>query len=230
MTHLDLELQSLKTETHQMWELVKSQMKKAHEAFIKNDKDLAREIIHNENRVNAHELKIDIDCENIFALFQPVAVDLRFVLAILKINNNLERVGDIAEGIARFIVHSNSKFDEKLIELSQVNLMFEEGCDMLHDVLKAFENEDTNQALGIFKRDELLDEINLNANKVLVDYIQANPENTEQALYILSIIRKLERVGDQSKNIAEEIIFYVEAKVLKHKTSSAKQEESGKGS
>ena len=217
MSHLDEELKHLKREIILMWNLVIQQLKKTQEALITLDKDLAREVIANEKRVNGMELKIDRDCENIFALFNPLAVDLRFVLAILKINTNLERTGDIAEGIAKFITNLSSPLDEKLLEITQVLLMHEEATDMLKDVLEAFEKEDTKLARKIFHRDELLDEINLKANRVIADYIRNNPDKIEQALYIMSTIRKLERVGDQSKNIAEEIIFYVEAKVLKHK-------------
>lgn len=223
MTHLETELHQLKSELTEMWKIVGAQLKKTHEALITFDKDLAREIIAHEKRVNALELKIDRDCENIFALFNPVAVDLRFLLAVLKINNNLERTGDIAEGIAKFIINSQYPFDEKLLEATQVILMYEEATDMLEDVLKAFELEDTKLARSIFKRDEHLDKINFEASGVVTLYIRENLDNIEQGLYILSTIRKLERVGDQCKNIAEEIIFYVEAKVLKH--MSIKKEE-----
>lgn len=216
MTHLDTELQQLKSEITEMWSIVISQLKKTNEALITLDKDLARDVIIHEKRINAMELKIDRGCENIFALFNPVAVDLRFVLAVLKINNNLERTGDIAEGIAKFIICTESHFDEKLLEITQVILMHEEAMAMLKDALKAFETEDTKMARKIFERDEMLDEINLKANSKIAYYIRSNPAQIEQALYILSTIRKLERIGDQSKNIAEEIIFYIEAKVLKH--------------
>lgn len=216
MTHLDTELQQLKAEVTEMWKLVILQLKKTHEALVSFDKDLAREVVSNEKRVNALELKIDRDCENIFALFNPVAIDLRFVLAALKINNNLERTGDIAEGIAKFIISEVEPFDEKLIAVTQVNEMYEEANDMLRDVLNAYEQEDTRLARSVFKRDDLLDEINKKANAAIAEYIRKNPEKIEQGLYILSTIRKLERVGDQCKNIAEEIIFYIEAKVLKH--------------
>ena len=111
MSHLDNELQQLKTETIKMWMLVNLQLTKAKEALLKFDKDLAREVILGERRVNAWELKIDRDCENIFALFNPVAVDLRFVLSALKINNNLERIGDIAEGIAKKITYFELSVD-----------------------------------------------------------------------------------------------------------------------
>lgn len=216
MTHLDEELRQLKSEITSMWNLVVLQLKKTQEALLTLDKDLAHEVIANEKRVNALELKVDRDCENIFALFNPVAVDLRFVLAVLKINNNLERTGDIAEGIAKFILNVSDSFDEKLLLSTEIIKMCEEANDMLADLLEAFEKEDTKLARSIFKRDEFLDDINLRANKIIIDYIRGNPDKMEQALYVLSAIRKLERVGDQSKNIAEEIIFYMEAKVLKH--------------
>ena len=176
--------------------------------------------------VNALELKLDSDCENIFALFNPVAIDLRFVLAVLKINSNLERTGDIAEGIAKHIINTENSFDQKLLEVTQVIIMYEEATAMVEDVYKAFEKEDTKLARGIFKRDELLDEINYNTARTVADYIRGNPDKIEQGLNILSTIRKLERVGDQSKNIAEEIIFYVEAKVLKHMGKAKKNHES----
>ncbi|MBL8103852.1 MAG: phosphate transport system regulatory protein PhoU, partial [Anaerolineales bacterium] len=98
MTHLDTELKALKEDMHEMFRLVLSQLEKSKTALISLDKDLAREVIVNEKRVNSFELKLDRDCENIIALFNPVAVDLRFVLASLKINSNLERIGDIADG------------------------------------------------------------------------------------------------------------------------------------
>ena len=216
MTHLDEELKQLKDDTTAMWKLVVLQLKKTLEALVVLDKDLAHEVISNEKRVNSYELEIDRSCENIFALFNPLAVDLRFTLAILKINSNLERTGDIAEGIARFITKAERSFDEKLLSSSRIIEMYNEANSMLEDVLTAFTNEDTTLARRTFQRDEFLDEINMNANKVVADYIRSNPENVEQGLYIVSTIRKLERVGDQCKNIAEEIIFYLEAKVLKH--------------
>ena len=217
MTHLDTELQLLKGEIISVWHLVIAQLNKTQDSLVRFDKDLAREVVLNEKRVNSYELKIDRDCENIFALFNPVAVDLRFVLAVLKINNNLERTGDIAEGIGKFIVFTDSAFDENLLEAAQVVKMFDVSTTMLSEVLVAFEKEDTSLARSVFKENEVLDNINLKANTVIADFIRKNPDKLEQALYILSTIRKLERVGDQAKNIAEEIIFYVEAKVLKHR-------------
>jgi phosphate transport system protein len=216
MTHLEIEIKRLKTEAVEMFDLVTSQMRKTKEAFEKLDKALAREVDFNEKRVNALELKIDKDCENIFALFNPVAIDLRFVLAVLKINSNLERIGDIADGISRYVNESDVPFDKQLIEVSRIGEMFEMSVKMLTDVQKAFDDENTKLARGIFQKDDLLDEINANANHVVEEYIRSHPENIGQALHIISTIRKLERTGDQVKNVAEEIIFFIEAKVLKH--------------
>lgn len=225
MNHLDIELQHLKSETIKMWSLVNLQLRKGKESLIRLDKDLAREVILSERRVNAHELKLDRDCENIFALFNPVAVDLRCVLAVLKINNNLERTGDIVEGIAKFVTNVDPDFDKKVLEVTRVVEMYEAAISMMDEVLEAFDKENTAIARKVFQQDELLDDINMKANSVIAEYIRnSNPANIEPALYVLSIIRKLERVGDQAKNMAEEIIFYIEAKVLKHRSKSEKQD------
>jgi phosphate transport system protein len=223
MSHLDSELQQLKGETIKMWTLVNNQLQKGKEALINLDKDLAREVILSERRVNAYELKLDRDCENIFALFNPVAVDLRCVLAVLKINNNLERTGDIVEGIAKFVINVDQNFDKQVLGITRVLEMYEAAIQMMSDVLEAFDKENTSIARKVFQQDELLDDINLKANAAIAGYIRSKPENIESALYLLSIIRKLERVGDQAKNMAEEIIFYIEAKVLKHRSKIEKQ-------
>ncbi len=216
MTHLEKELKALKAETVEMWQLVLSQLQKASHSLQSFDKDFAHEVIANEKRVNSMELKIDRDCESIFALYTPVAVDLRLVLATLKIVNNLERIGDIAEGISNFILSEKEPFDKALLKSTRFNQMFAGAIKTVEDVLKAFEEEDTKLARSIFMQDEMLDEINIDANRHITLFIGEHLAKTEQALNVLSIIRRLERVGDQSKNIAEEIIFYVEAKVLKH--------------
>lgn len=225
MTPLENEISALKKELINMWILVQSQLNKAKEAMVQFDKDLAREVLVKEKRVNSFELKIDRDCENIFALYCPVAVDLRFLLAALKINTNLERIGDIAAGIAVYVVESSVNFDVKALESTSILRMYDEAVNILIDTRTAFEKEDTVLARSIFKRDDVLDAINLNAPATIGDLIRANVNSMPEALYMLSIIRKLERVGDQSKNIAEEIIFYVEAKILKHFESSKRKVE-----
>ena len=200
-----------------MWSLVHSQLVKSNIAMVNFDKNLAREVVSREKRVNGSELKIDRDCENIFALLTPVAVDLRFVLAVLKINSNLERIGDIAEGVAKYILSADKPFNPELLKMTETIAMYDEAINMLEDTLTAFENEDTSLARGVFQKDEFLDRINIESTTTTVKYLEKYPEDCYQSLINLSIIRRLERVGDQSKNIAEETIFYVEAKVLKHK-------------
>ena len=168
ITHLDSELERLKSQIQEMGQLVQNQLKKSILAITRLDKDIAREVIFQERRVNAEELKIDRDCENIMALFNPVAIDLRLVFATFKINSHLERIGDNAKGIARYAV------------------------------------------------DVLMDEINKHSDIVLSEYLKTHPEESINALHMASVIHKLERIGDLNKNIAEEIIFFVEANVLKN--------------
>lgn len=216
ITPLEQEINALKAELTDMWILVQSQISSAKEAMVTFDKDLAREVTVKEKRVNAFELKIDRDCENIMALRTPVAVDLRFLLAALKINNNLERIGDIADGIAKYVIESPVNFDADILEKSEVAKMFDEAIAILADVRSAFEKEDTALARSIFKRDESLNTINKAAIGNIATIIKDDVSQVNQALYMLSVVRRLERVGDQSANIAEEIIFYIEAKILKH--------------
>lgn len=225
MTPLENEISALKKELINMWMLVQSQLNNAKEAIIKFDKDLAREVLVKEKRVNSFELKIDRDCENILALYCPVAVDLRFLLAALKINTNLERIGDIAVGVAKYVIESTVNFDEIVLENTSLLRMYDEAVNIVTDTRIAFEKEDTVLARSIFKRDDILDTINVSAPIAITELIKKDLNSMPEALYMLSIFRKLERVGDQSKNIAEEIIFYVEAKILKHFESSKRKED-----
>jgi len=225
MAPIELEIIALKKELVSMWMLVQSQLNKARESMVNFDKDLAREVLVKEKRVNSFELKIDRDCENIFALHCPVAVDLRFLLAALKTNTNLERIGDIAASVAKYVIDSPVNFDKGAMESTPLIRMYDEAINIVTDTRVAFENEDTALARSIFKRDEVLDVINRNAITTIGDIIKADGSSLNEALFMLSIIRKLERIGDQSKNIAEEIIFYVEAKILKHSGASRGKKE-----
>ena len=216
MTHLDTELRQLKEELIDMHRLVQSQVSKCKDALIYFDSDMAREILVTEKRVNALELKIDRDCENILALFNPVAVDLRFVLAALKINSNLERIGDNAESIARYVMDVSDPFPASFIESYAIAEMADIALSMLEDAVKALDLEDTAAARKIFLKDDSLDIINRQATSRTIELMQANNSMPLHFLNLLSIVRKFERIGDQTKNISEEIIFYIEAKVLRH--------------
>jgi len=222
MTHLDSELDQIKQQVIEMMDLVKSQLAKGKEAVLTFDKDLVHEINANENRVNAMELNIDRDVENALALYSPVAIDLRFVMASFKISADLERLGDNAVGIAKYINNVDEQLAPKNLDKIRFTEMYENALAMLDDIFEAFEKEDTKLARKVFIKDAVLNEINSGAANIAIELIKENPDKTHNYLYLLSIIRKLERVGDLSKNIAEELIFYIEAKVLKHKKKKTK--------
>ncbi|MGV3509923.1 MAG: phosphate signaling complex protein PhoU [Sphingobacteriaceae bacterium] len=225
MTHLEEELQKLKLEMTEMAELVTSQIRKSLTALTEGDTDLASEVIFNEKRVNAYELSIDKECENILALLNPFATDMRFVFATLKINSNFERIGDNAEGIAQYLLMAGERFDKELLKLSRFAEMADTANSMLQSISKAYASGDAKLARTIFNQDNILDEINKNATNVIATYLKEKTANIHQALYLLTIIRKLERVGDHITNIAEEIIFHLEAKVLKHIKKANKLDE-----
>ncbi|HXA01228.1 MAG TPA: phosphate signaling complex protein PhoU [Cytophagaceae bacterium] len=219
MNLLETELGELKGDLLDMTVLVKGQLDKAIAAFYTFDKDLAKEVLKNEKRVNGSELKIDSKGEHILALFNPVAIDLRFVVASLKMVSDLERIGDNAKGIAQYVIKCDQPYDKDLIEKLRFKAMTDTALEMLSILSDSFESDNTKLARTIFSKDELMDEINVAANHVITEYLRGNndPEKILQALYLLTIIRKTERVGDYITNIAEEIIFYVKAKVLRHK-------------
>lgn len=222
MNHLHNEIKKLKSSFIEMLDLIKIQVKNSNQSLIKFDKDLAREVVFNEKRVNAFELKIDKDCESIFALFNPVANDLRFVLSTLKSNSNLERMGDNAEGIAAFVLDLDSAFHQEIIKELELDKMSNICIDMLDNVKLAYTNDDTESARILFEKDEELNELNIKANKLISKYILENPENIDNLLRLLILVRKIERTGDLIKSIAEEIIFYVEANVIRHGKNTIK--------
>ncbi len=216
---IESELVLLKKEVDEMWTLVYSQLDRAGEAVLTFDSELAQQVRLRERRVNAMELKIDSDVEDIIALYNPVAIDLRFVLAMLKINTNLERLGDFAEGIARFAIDCKGDsldIDEELFARLRLGEMVRQVLSMLELAKKSLQEENLEMAANVFAKDNLLDEINAEAPKVLADYLSRHPEQALFCLELVSVFRKLERAGDHITNIAEEIVFFIDAKVLKH--------------
>ncbi|MDR2840959.1 MAG: phosphate signaling complex protein PhoU [Paludibacter sp.] len=224
MKHTEKELQTLKEEVSQMWKLVLSQLEKAKQAFLTGDVELAREIASREKRVDAFELKIDSDCENYIALYSPVAVDLRLVLSLIKISITLERIGDFSESIARYIIDSEKRIVgsgelSTLFEDLQIEKMFDILLSMLTDSFVALESENTRIAGKILSKDNEIDKLYHNSLDILTNYLQQNPAFIRSGLKTFLLIRKLERIGDHCSNIVEEIVFYVDAKVLKHSNS-----------
>lgn len=223
MPHIDIELERLKEKLMEMWDLVEVQLQKGREAMIDANHETAKEVIKLGKKVNNYDVKIDRMCEKFFALFTPVAVDLRTVLAVLKINANLERIGDTAEGIAYFVKKQEEPLDPVFLEKTQVLFMYEEAIKMFVDCQKAFIENDTTLAKELIKRDKVLNKIYRKSDETVLLYVKDAPEKMKQGLILLSIIKKLERVGDQVSNISEEIIFYKDAKIVKHKSKKKKK-------
>ena len=201
----------------EMLALCKSQLEKAREAFINNDSDLAEEVLYRETHINALDLKIEKDCERFLALYNPVATDLRFIIAVLKINYELERIADHAFNISKYVVENDKKIAPHLLKVLEFDKMYETIDSMMDHITFAYTEKDVKTARKVFKKDKVLDKININSFKIIEEAIIKDHKIIHDALLVFSVVKKLERVGDLIKNIAEEIIFYIDAEVLKHK-------------
>ena len=199
-----------------MLSLCISQLEKSKEAFRSHDGDLAEEVIITETRVNALDLKIENDCEKFLALYNPVASDLRFIMAILKINFDLERIADHAYGISRYVVDEDKPIAPHLFEVLNFDNMYDTIESMFENITTAFEENDVKSARKVFKKDKILDKINAKSFAIIEEEIKKDNALIGQALLMFAVIKKFERVGDLIKNIAEEIIFYIDAEVIKH--------------
>lgn len=208
---------SIKETGLEMLSLCISQMEKANEALLNHDDDLAEEVINTETRVNALDLKIENDCEKFLALYNPVATDLRFIMAVLKINFALERIGDHANGISKYVVDQQLKIEPRLFTVLKLDKMFNTIKSMFDNIVTAYENNDVKAARKVFKKDKILDKINASSFAIIETEIKKDNSIIDQTLLMFAIIKKFERVGDLIKNIAEEIIFFIDAEVLKHK-------------
>jgi phosphate transport system protein len=216
MSIIEPELTALKDNLLDMLNLVINQIEKCKEAIHKVDVKLAEEIMENEKKINSQELAIDRDCENVLALHTPVAVDLRFVLSALRISNDLERIGDNTNSVARFVKQNNKEITKKLVEEFRLEKMLEVLSSMLLGMKQAFKGEDSALAKETLKKNELFDEFNKKALKTAEAILKEQSANPKIILRLFSIVRALERSGALAKNIGEEIVFHVEAEVLKH--------------
>ncbi|CDN32323.1 Phosphate transport system regulatory protein PhoU [Mucinivorans hirudinis] len=218
MKHTENEIKTIHQAYNTMWELVEQQVRKAYDAFTKGDKNLAREIISREKMVNSQELVVDAHCENFLALFAPVAVDLRFVLSLLQINNNLERIGDFAQSIALFVLYQQTKpLDAELVKRLQLQKMIDTSLKMMELARCSFDSEDSTKANRVLGMDDVIDRANDEVTAIIAEYITAHPEQTKEMLHLLLAIRRIERIGDRLSNIAENVVFYIDAKEIRHK-------------
>lgn len=208
---------ALKTSVNDMWRLVISQLEKAKVALLNNNIETALEIVAREKRVDAFELKIDSDGENYIALYSPVAIDLRLVLSLIKISNTLERIGDFTVSVARHVIEEDCRrVSPSLIEDLRIERMLDILQSMLSETFVCLETENTKFVGKILAKDEEVNHIYRSAIDILTKHLESNPADIRCGLQLLLLIRKLERIGDHCSNIIEEIVFYVDAKVLKH--------------
>ena len=217
MPAIEPELQALKENLLDMFSMVKGQMEKCVKAIQQTDIDIAKAVLDDEKKINVQEISIDRDCENILALHTPVATDLRLVLATLKITNDLERIADSAKSLAKVLCKDISKKEFKWIESLQIVSMLEIIIVMLKEMGTALKKTDTKPALKAAKKDEELNDLFKKALKTTADLIVKNPDDAKMILSLLLMVRNLERSGDLTKNIAEEIVFQMEARIVKHK-------------
>jgi phosphate transport system protein len=211
------ELKALKSNHIEMWNIVQSQVEKSFIALRTGDKLKAHEVITVEPFVNTHELMLDRESADFITLFSPVAVDVRFILSLMKITNNLERIADFAENIAICV---KDKFKEpiptKLFEDLQLEKMMQTTSKMLAMTRDSLIEENTAKCNEVLEMDNILDEINAKSFHVLSSFIKENNEKTEFALYLYTVIKRIERMGDRTSNIVEDIIFFIEARDVRH--------------
>lgn len=212
---LDEHLEKLKTRVIKMCSLVDEQVQFAIKSFEDENLGLAQSVIDRDRKVNKYDVKIDKICQKIFALAQPVAMDLRYIMSSLTINSNLERIGDIAVNIAENVVLIQKKpeffHDTKLEE------MFNLTKRMLKNSIDAFIGGNPELAKEVILTDDVVDRLNAENHQILKSIMKQSPENIEAAVALLVISRELERLADHATNIAEDVFFIVEAQMIKHK-------------
>ncbi|MCX7729124.1 MAG: phosphate signaling complex protein PhoU [Bacteroidia bacterium] len=216
MTHLEEEILKTKTETLKMFQIVIEQVENAYKALFTKDVALAMNVKDKEEQVHRMELEIEKQIENVFALFNPVAIDLRFLLAVLRVIYNLERIGDSTKSIAKIIINKKYILDEDIFNNINLNEIYESAFKSVLLAKQSFESEDVKVAYRLIEKNIDLEELCDEAQIKIASYIRNNPDKTDYGLSLLSMLRKIQRMHDQSKNIAREIVFYLEAKILKH--------------
>lgn len=218
MKYIEQELLHLKNKVIDMWDLTLSQVEKSGDAILAGDLVEAKEVTMRERIVNAVDLAIDSECENIIALYAPVAIDLRFVLAMMRISNDLERIADFCEAFALYVLKNEpGKPQHELMELIHLKEMIGMVTQMLISGRKALEEENSFEAIRVFDMDQQVDQYNLEAVDLLAAHLKEHPDSGRDCLLLYGVVRRLERLGDHCTNLAEELIFYLDAKVLKHK-------------
>ncbi|MDR1990596.1 MAG: phosphate signaling complex protein PhoU [Acidobacteriaceae bacterium] len=215
--HFQEELETLKTRLLEMGGLAEEQVRMAVKGLVDRDRDLLDQTLTGDQPVNNLHIEIDSRCFTLLALYQPMAADLRTIVAAVKINTNLERVGDLAINIAeaahRYTLHPPVK---KLIDIPRMASIAQ---TMLRDALDAFVRRDVDLAQQVLREDDYLDSLKTQIFRELLTYMLQDPSTIEPALDLILVSRHLERIGDHATNIAEDVIFIVSARDVRHHTT-----------
>lgn len=208
------ELIELKKSVLRMGNLVETAISKSIKALLDRDLKLAEEVIGGDDDVNHIEIVIDEKCLDLLALRQPVAVDLRFIAAVMKINSDLERMGDLAVNIAETAKYLATQPELK-ISLDFTKMM-EFTQKMVRESLDALINRDPKLARRVCLEDDVVDDLKKQMFDELIKHMKENPETAERATHLMLVSRHLERIADQATNIAEDVVYMVEGKIIKH--------------
>jgi phosphate transport system protein len=212
--HLQREIDKLKKSLLSLCALVEDQVQSAVQAVINRDEALAREIVERDLKIDHLEVEVEEECLKTLALHQPVAADLRLIISALKINSDLERIGDMAVNIARKAVVLAS---EPPVELAfDLGEMWSKTHAMLRDSLDSLVNMDVGLAQNVCARDDEIDAMKHALRGEMEDRIRGNPENVKQYLRLMAISRNLERIADLATNIAEDVIYLAQGKIIRH--------------
>lgn len=214
MQHLHREIEGVKKEIIREASLVETNLRESIKALMTRDLHLAEDITRRDNIIDDLEVEIEEECLKIFALYQPVAVDLRYLVAFLKLNNDLERIGDLATNIASRAASLAAK--DQLDIPSQIPEMSELVQKMLKDSLDALVDLDNEKARAVLIQDDAVDNLHISMYQSVGDQIQADPKNVGIWMEILAVSRYLERVADHCTNIAEDVEYMVNGRIQRH--------------
>jgi len=213
--YLEDGLEELRTKLIKMGSLVEEQIDFALKCLFEGNKELGNIVIDRDSKVDIYDVKIDKLCQKIFALTQPVAVDLRLIMSALKINNDLERIGDIAVNI----VERANKLEGKLYLLKEFGIteMAEKAKIIVSKTIDSIVNNDHEIAMGVIKSDTIIDKMETDIFENIIGKMESDSAIIRTGVICLSLVKNLERLADHSTNIAEEIVFLVDSKIIKHK-------------
>jgi phosphate transport system protein len=214
--HFVEELEQLKTKLLEMSSLVEAAIQRSISAVIHKDRSAAEQVFRNEERINEIEIEIDEFAINLLALQQPMAADLRLIVAALKINTDLERMGDLSVNIAQ---RATSLMEEPVIK-PMIDIPHIAGLvqSMVRKALDAFVSRDADLARSVLASDDAVDSLRSACYHELVSFMEKDPQNIRQALDLLAVTRNLERIADHSTNIAEDVLFLVKGVDVRHRS------------